>query len=220
MKSFYAQFIEPGDVCFDIGANLGSRTKIFINLGAKPVVVEPHPLCALELRKKFEENHNVSLVQVGLSDHIGKEIFNVSSISDVSTFSEDFIKAYSGQKLVDWNEQITVDVTTLDQLIQQYGIPKFMKLDIEGYESKALMKLSHPIPFISFEYNARLLNLAFTSIDILSELAHYKFRFSPYESMKYSHDEWIDGAQMKELLRKIQSDILTGDVYAKLILES
>ncbi len=217
MKQFYAQYIESGDLCFDIGANLGSRTNLFVELGAKVIAIEPHPLCSEQLLKKFEKNQNVSLAQIGVSNHVGTETFHVSRISDVSTFSNQFKKAYAGQKLVEWTKEITVSVTTLDQLIEQFGLPKFIKLDIEGYESKALMKLSQPVPFLSFEYNARLLDVALTSIDLLSDLAFYKFRFSPYESMKYSNEDWLNAALMKEYLGSIQSEVLTGDVYAKWI---
>ena len=34
MKSFYGQFIHADDLCFDIGANVGNRTKIFLSLRA------------------------------------------------------------------------------------------------------------------------------------------------------------------------------------------
>ena len=42
-------------------------------------------------------------------------------------------------------------MVTLDSLIDEYGLPQFIKLDIEGYESYALRGLSQPVPFIQFE---------------------------------------------------------------------
>lgn len=32
--SFYGKFINPNDLCFDIGANYGNRTIVFLALGA------------------------------------------------------------------------------------------------------------------------------------------------------------------------------------------
>ena len=32
---FYSQFISSRDLVFDVGANVGSRSKLFLNLGAK-----------------------------------------------------------------------------------------------------------------------------------------------------------------------------------------
>lgn len=49
LRSFYAQFISPGDLVFDIGANVGSYTEMFLRLGAKVVAAEPNRECALRV---------------------------------------------------------------------------------------------------------------------------------------------------------------------------
>ena len=38
---FYAQFVSPGDLVFDVGANFGNRTKVLLRLGASVVAFEP-----------------------------------------------------------------------------------------------------------------------------------------------------------------------------------
>jgi len=40
-QKFYNQFISPNDLVFDIGANVGNRTRPLLNIGAKVVAVEP-----------------------------------------------------------------------------------------------------------------------------------------------------------------------------------
>jgi len=45
LVQFYAQFIHPGDLCFDIGAHTGERARIFLELGARVVCVEPQRSC-------------------------------------------------------------------------------------------------------------------------------------------------------------------------------
>ena len=39
LTQFYAQFIQPGDLCFDIGAHVGSRLRAWTPLGARIVAV-------------------------------------------------------------------------------------------------------------------------------------------------------------------------------------
>ncbi len=48
--AFYAQFAGLGDLVFDIGANVGTRSKVFARLGCHVVAVEPQPDCAAILR--------------------------------------------------------------------------------------------------------------------------------------------------------------------------
>ncbi len=43
-------------------------------------------------------------------------------------------------------------MTTRDKLIEEYGIPSFIRSDVEGYELEVLKGLSVPINMISFEY--------------------------------------------------------------------
>jgi hypothetical protein len=51
-----------------------------------------------------------------------------------------------------WQKSSKVQVTTLNQLIKDYGNPSFCKIDVEGYEYKVLKGLSEPIKTISFEF--------------------------------------------------------------------
>lgn len=45
LLNFYSKFIKADDLVFDIGANIGTRVKIFLKLGANVVAFEPQPDC-------------------------------------------------------------------------------------------------------------------------------------------------------------------------------
>src|SRR5262245_55918355 len=53
MQAFYSSFLAPGDLCFDVGANIGNRVKIFLAIGARVVAVEPQRECARVLESAF-----------------------------------------------------------------------------------------------------------------------------------------------------------------------
>ena len=69
-KEFYSEFIKEGDVVFDVGANKGNRTVIFLELGAKVVAVEPQKECYEHLTKRFGDT--IELIKLGL---LGKSFF-------------------------------------------------------------------------------------------------------------------------------------------------
>ena len=68
MSRFYSQFIKRGDVCFDIGANMGSRVDIFLALGSRVVAVEPQSSCIKFLQRKYNSNPNVVILKAGVGD--------------------------------------------------------------------------------------------------------------------------------------------------------
>jgi len=49
MRRFYARFIQPGDLVFDVGANVGSRTRLFLEMGAHILAVEAQKECGRSL---------------------------------------------------------------------------------------------------------------------------------------------------------------------------
>ena len=52
---------------------------------------------------------------------------------------------------VAWDAAETVEVTTLDRLIADHGLPRFVKIDVEGAEAEVLAGLSHAVAWIAFE---------------------------------------------------------------------
>ena len=86
---FYKQFIQPGDLCFDVGANIGNRTVIFLDLGAKVVAIEPQKECYQKLTKRFGDK--IDLVTKGLGEKESVEKLYVSELSAISSFSKEHV---------------------------------------------------------------------------------------------------------------------------------
>jgi FkbM family methyltransferase len=216
-QRFYQQFISKGDLCFDVGANMGSRTETFSKLGAKVIAIEPTQNCCQILRDKFGTNPNVNLLQIALGAEIGKGTLHLANYHEVSTLSTLFIEQYSNQEKhpILWDKTVQVPLSTLDQLIQEYGLPKFCKIDVEGYETEVLKGLSQPIPYLSFEYNDRLKNKALECLQILSKFPGLSYNFSSYESMQLSLSAWENQTDFYQYLQDLSSDLLTGDIYVR-----
>lgn len=53
--AFYQQFIRHGDLCFDIGGNIGEKTEIFLALGATVVSLEPQKDLAEEIEARAKK---------------------------------------------------------------------------------------------------------------------------------------------------------------------
>ena len=58
---------------------------------------------------------------------------NINTDSPVlSTFAEHWKKGRFVESK--WDKKIIVDMTTLDELIKEFGVPNFIKIDVEGFE--------------------------------------------------------------------------------------
>ena len=146
MDALYRSFIEPGDLVFDIGAHTGDRVSSFRRLGARVVAVEPQPLLASALRHIHGGDPLVEIVARAagakadtLALHINTENPTVSTTSEAFLRSASGAAGWEGQN---WDDQIGVDVVTLDALIARYGMPSFVKIDTEGSEDAVLRGLS------------------------------------------------------------------------------
>jgi FkbM family methyltransferase len=214
LRQLHSLFIHPGDLVFDIGANLGFYTESFTSLGAKVIAVEPQPCCLQMLKNKFGDNTGVTILGMGVAESTGELPLYIDSKNNTTgTFSSRFI--FQGPfKNRTWNEEIMVPVTTLDDLIREYGVPSYCKIDVEGYEPNVLAGLSTPIPCISFEYYQGFQEDIKSCLDYLECLGEMRLNYAPnYDFTHLAMREWTD--QKDELLGKICSSSLhyAGDIF-------
>jgi FkbM family methyltransferase len=220
LKRFYSQFVQPGALCFDIGAHLGNRSDAFLRLGARVVALEPQPACVRDLKQRFKGNEHFTLVEKAVGDAPGQLPFFVSEFTPtISTLSgtewRNGIQATSSFQ-VTWDYELQVEVVTLDQLIQIYGMPAFCKIDVEDYEVQALQGLSHAIPALSFEYFSWTPDRTFACFDLLDALGSYEYNWSYGESQHLLASQWLNPADIRAVFEKITPEDRSGDIYARL----
>lgn len=216
MAGLYAQFVRKGDLCFDVGANLGNRTEIFVELGAKVVAVEPQELCMRTLREKFGAHPQVTLVKKGLAEKDGAAEMMISEIHMLSTFSTSWVEKVreSGRFGENqWKKTETVELTTLDHLIREHGEPAFVKIDVEGFELEVVKGLTKPVPSVSLEFASESLDLTIECIQHLAKLGMKQFTYSLAETMKLH--AWMPAEELVRTLKAIPDRDLWGDIYVK-----
>jgi len=220
LLKFYSEFINQNDLCFDIGASYGNRTETFLKLGAKVISVEPQTEVAKYLEMKFGRKINLINKAVGAKEEI-KPMF-LSNDSAISSLSKEWITEVSnsmrfGNKK--WRKQININVTTLDNLINEFGIPDFCKIDVEGYEFEVLMGLSKAVKRLSFEFTIpEFEEQAIKCILHLASLGQIVCNYSSGESLKLSMDFWQTPEKFIELLKTFhKQNIIDGDIYVEFI---
>lgn len=220
MRRFYAALIKPGDLVFDVGANVGSRSQIFLELGARVVAVEPQKDCARTLFLRFGANPSFHLVNKALGAAEGQAEMFIGNTNLVTTLNTEWLSEIRSNHLfpkLNWQEKKLVSVTTLDHLIHQYGLPAYIKIDAECYEHEILRGLTTPIPLISFEFHPKYPEPAQISIDLLSGLGSVQMNYIFGEWAEWQLGKWISPEEMKKQLAqaKLKPKLYYGDIFAR-----
>lgn len=137
----------PGRLVFDIGSNRGSLSSLYTQHHAQVVAVEPNK----NLTHNNPNYSGIIIENVCISDNTGTIPFFVATGKGctLSSCREDWKNFH--RKAGRSKKQI-VACRTLESLIRQYGIPVYIKIDVEGYENIVLRTLQTPINMISIEY--------------------------------------------------------------------
>lgn len=220
MDRMYAQFVRPGDLVFDIGAHVGDRIAAFRRLGARVVAVEPQPALVKILRLLYGRDPSVTLEATAIGREPGEVELAVNVDNPtVSTASNDFIAAAAGApgwQGQTWGKRLRVPLTTIDALIARHGMPVFIKIDVEGYEAKALAGLTKPVAALSFEFTTIQRDVARACIERCTALGYTQFNAALGESQQFVHADWLDAAALARWLDALLPETNSGDVYARL----
>ena len=157
----FAPLIPNRAFVFDVGANYGEYTATFLGLGARCVVaIEPQGDLARFIATSFpDEVAQGRLIlrteAVGAREGVAKLYSGPDPHKSMATLSTVFVETSRG---LDWDSEprTEVRVITLDSLIEEYGTPDYIKIDVEGFDLEVLRGLHRDISLLSLEYNTQL----------------------------------------------------------------
>jgi len=149
-KELYS-LVSEGDLIIDVGTNVGETLLNFARLTTqkgKVIGFEPDPQifqkCINNI--KLNEFENITLNNKGLSD-IDGELF-LDRYVDRNRGANKITHSKDGENV------ISVQITTLDEYLENSPPPQLIKIDVEGHELNVLrgahetLKKFHPILFI------------------------------------------------------------------------
>lgn len=143
----YSEILNPGDLCFDVGANVGRKTEVFLRLGARVVAFEPQPDCAREIRLRCQGLGTFWVEECAIGRSNGTVDLDLGARSGLAAVVESQSHAQG--------QVISVPVHSLDTFVETYGVPTFCKIDVEGFEMEVLKGLSTNPKYLSLEYHTR-----------------------------------------------------------------
>ena len=180
------KIIKPGDICWDIGANIGFYTCLLASrvedTGAV-VAFEPALRTCGYLCENISLNQftNVTVVNKGLSDSVEqRHLYYAEAGLAEGTAS---LKYANGRAA---SERVTLN--TIDNLIGELPVPDFIKIDVEGYQLEVLRGGEHCLKTHAPLLMAELKDVGETNRAMFEEIENYvaDLGYQLYEIRKYS----------------------------------
>lgn len=216
--NFYERVLvgfQRGGLIFDIGANEGGKTDVFLRMGARVVAIEPDDRCCRNLEERFLgfriHARPVTIVSRAVSNKVGTaEMLIDGPGSAVNTMSSKWAESLRNNKMsfsyghcgLEFKQTKLVQTITIDELIAQHGLPFFVKIDVEGHELSALRGLHRPVPYMSFEVNLpEFKSEGLHCIQTLADLANKgQFNYVSDLTLGLALKEWVSAHDFAPIL--------------------
>jgi FkbM family methyltransferase len=210
----FQSLVSPGDLCFDVGANIGDYTAALIAAGARVVAIDPQPSSVMELRARFKGDKRVVVEPIALGSKCGGADFYVRDLHGTSSF----IKNWETSEYI---EKIHVPVRTIESLIAIYGKPNYVKIDVEGYELEVIRGLESKVDLLSFEYHLTADDCA-AKLKIIKTLARFgtlSFNLLPDFASTFRWKQFCSAEEFHDIfpskLAK-SGEFSYGDIFVKI----
>lgn len=161
---------------FDIGANIGNWALANVKYCDKIVAIEASPNTFNKLVNNCK-NDKIHLLNYAVCNNNGNDITFYDADSDtLSTLNKDWL-THENSRFYNHCEysEIKVKTITIDNLIEIYGIPKLIKIDVEGGEFQCISSLTQKVDLLCFEWASETNTITFQCLDYILSLGFNHF---------------------------------------------
>jgi FkbM family methyltransferase len=185
---------------FDIGAHEGkwSMENMRVHPCRQIVAVEASPTTFRRLQAMVSRVPAIVPVHGAVCNHTGPEVdFYQAKTDTLSTLNPYWLTDPRSRFYGVPFFKTKCPTVTIDSLIQQYGVPDLIKIDVEGAEDTVLASLSQPVPLLCFEWAAELDTVYLACLARLEMLGFHRFFLQHKDHYTFRPREWVDLATVK-----------------------
>jgi len=172
------------DLVYDIGMHKGEDSEFYLRKGFRVVAIEAIPSFCSEVADRFKaevDSGQLTIVNVAIAENDGPVKFYVNPNSVWGTIRPDWSKRNErlGSASIDVIEVLGVKFV---DVLREYGIPYYLKVDIEGADILCLKSLGGTDArprHVSIEANKVSWRELLHEFDLLESLGYHRFKLVP-----------------------------------------
>ena len=164
------------DLIFDVGLHRGEDAAYYLSKGYRVVAIEANPALVEETLKRFADEP-ITILKGAIAHGSGTTPFYIDKNSVWGTVDIEW--ASRNKHFGSVQELISVPIINVSSVFQQFGVPYYLKLDIEGRERlilDALRDLPEKPPFLSMESEKVRFRELLRDLFKLSSLGYRRFK--------------------------------------------
>lgn len=181
---------------FDIGCNIGKWTLANIDKCDKIISIEASPNtfdklnenCKDYLQQDDQKNKIVTLNYAVCSQRNEITFYEADS-HELSTINIDWLTSPSSRFYNVGYKKIKCKTITIDKLIEIYGIPELIKIDVEGGEYECIKSLTKKVKMICFEWASETNEISYQCLDYLFNLGFRYFYIQTQDNYTFRPNE-------------------------------
>jgi FkbM family methyltransferase len=166
------------DLIYDLGMHHGKDTEFYLKKGFRVIAVEANPDLVDRVSKKLSsyiEDKSLIILNNAVSDEKGTIDFFINLDKDDWSSTDRDAAVRDGANF----NKITVQCKSFREIVDEYGTPYYLKIDIEGGDSSILnhvRELDDKPEYISFEISLRSLSSGIKDLINLQETGYLQFK--------------------------------------------
>ncbi|WP_163154901.1 FkbM family methyltransferase [Bradyrhizobium uaiense] len=167
---------------YDVGAHKGEDTEFYLKKGFRVVAIEAMPEFCESISKRFSEHVSsgaLTVINVAVSNSPGNVKFYVDDrVSEWGTTNPEWSernKSFGAGK----GRTLTIPAAKLADILNEHGVPRYCKIDIEGNDLEALASLEglRELPeFVSIESDKTSWKKLIEEFETFEKLGYRKYK--------------------------------------------
>lgn len=207
-------FSDTNDLIYDVGMHFGDDTAFYLSQAFRVIGIEGNPEIAAKARDRFSkeiQSGQLTIVNAGIAETSGTAPFWVCEENSTWNSFHEKIAARNGMK----HHSINIPTRRFREILDQYGVPLYLKIDIEGNDPLCISDLAgRPLPrFVSMESECTGDSEDLTEAEFLSSL--HLLHDTGYRRFKLIRQDHIAAEPYSDFARFMQR-LIYATAYGRL----